>query len=59
MGKPSVNNLKNPFDDVTKDKGYYNAVLWAYKNIIIAGTSKTTFSPSGILTRGQIAMTLY
>ena len=35
------------------------AVLWAVKNNVTAGTSKTTFAPSAKCTRGQIVTFLY
>jgi hypothetical protein len=52
-------NASNPFKDVKKSDYYYNAVLWAVKNGITAGTSKTTFEPGSPCTRGQIATFLY
>lgn len=57
-GQPSV-NITNPFTDVKKGSYYYDAVLWAYKNDIVTGTTKTTFSPDGAVTREQIAAILY
>lgn len=57
-GKPSV-NVSNPFKDVDKNSYYYDAVLWAYKNDIVTGTSKSTFNPNGAVTREQIAAILY
>ena len=48
------------FTDVT-DPGayYYNAVLWAAEQNITTGTTSTTFSPSGICSRGQVVTFLY
>ena len=57
-GKPSV-NVSNPFNDVKNGTYYYDAVLWAYKNDIVSGVSKTSFNPSGAVTREQIAAILY
>ena len=57
-GKPSV-NVSNPFNDVKNGTYYYDAVLWAYKNDIVSGISKTSFNPSGAVTREQIAAILY
>ena len=54
-GAPKPKSTSCPFKDVTKDKYYYDAVLWAVENGITAGTGKTTFSPSEPCTRGQIA----
>ena len=49
----------NPFTDVKKSDFYYNAVLWAVKNNVTAGMSKTTFAPNVKCTRGQIVTFLY
>ena len=57
-GKPAV-QTKNPFTDVPAGQYYTDAVLWAVKNNITAGTSATTFSPSNPCTRGQIVTFLY
>ena len=57
--KPSVKNVSNPFTDVKAGTYYYDAVLWAYKNNIVPGTSNTTFNPNGAVTREQIAAILY
>ena len=52
-------NSANPFTDVSKSEYYYDAVLWAVKNNVTAGTSATTFSPAAPCTRGQIVTFLY
>ena len=57
--KPSVKNVSNPFTDVKSGSYYYDAVLWAYKNNIVTGTSASTFNPNGAVTREQIAAILY
>lgn len=57
-GEPSVSGVTNPFTDIKKDY-YYNAVLWAYKNNIVTGTSANKFSPDANVTREQIASILY
>ena len=57
-GSPSVSGVTNPFKD-TKNDYYTNAMLWAYKNSIVTGTSATTFSPDSPVTREQIAAILY
>ena len=56
-GEPKASG-KCPFADLTQD-WYRDAVAWAYDNSIVAGTSKTTFSPSNPLTREQIAAIFY
>lgn len=48
-----------PFTDVTEGTWYYDAVCYAYKNELMAGTSTTTFSPNLITTRGMIVTILY
>lgn len=58
-GSPTV-SVTNPFKDVTdKTSYYYNAVLWAYENGIVGGTSTTTFSPGNKIKRQDIAKILY
>lgn len=56
-GKPSVSG-EMPFTDVAEGAWYYNAVLWAYQNNIVSGTSKTTFGPMQNITREQIVTIL-
>lgn len=46
---------KLPFNDVTGDKYYADAVLWAYHNGITNGTSATSFSPDAHVSRAQLA----
>ena len=58
-GQPSVSGITNPFRDVSSSDYYYAAVLWAYKNGVVNGTSSTTFSPKGKITREQIASILW
>ena len=58
-GKPDVTGVANPFKDVKSSAAYYRAVLWAYNEGIIKGTSATTFNPNGTVTRGQIVLMLY
>lgn len=57
--KGSKVDASNPFSDVKKDKWYYDAVIWAYKNGITSGTSATTFAPNDPVTREQVAQFLY
>ena len=56
---PDVSGLDNPFADVAGDAYYCAAVKWAAANGITAGTSKDTFSPDAVCTRGQIILMLY
>ena len=52
-GSPSVSG-KMPFTDVASGTWYYDAVLWASQNDIVAGMSETTFAPQENITREQI-----
>ena len=55
--EPTVNN---PFADLeVNQKWYHKAVVWAYENGIVSGTSRTTFDPTGAVTREQMATFLY
>ena len=58
-GSPSVYGVSNPFTDVKSTDYYYEAVLWAYRNNVVNGTSTPTFGPKGKITREQIASILW
>lgn len=58
-GSPSAYGVSNPFTDVKSTDYYYEAVLWAYRNNVVNGTSTTTFGPKGKITREQIASILW
>lgn len=45
----------NPFKDVPKDHEYYQAIVDAYANGLIAGVSATEFNPEGQITRQEFA----
>lgn len=47
------------FTDVAGNAGYAQAVAWAVENGVTSGTSKTTFSPDEICSRGQIVTFLH
>ena len=49
----------NPFTDVSADAYYADAVLWAVKEAITTGTTRTTFSPGAECTRAQIVTFLW
>ena len=55
-GTPAVSGT-TPFTDLTAN-WYKPAILWAYQNNVVAGTSPTTFDPEGAVTREQIAVIL-
>ena len=48
-----------PFTDVPADADYMDAVLWAWENRVVMGTSDTTFSPDSGITREMLAVILY
>ena len=56
---PDVSGESNPFADVPDVQWYTDAVIWAAKEGIVNGTSKTTFAPNDSITREQIATILY
>ena len=55
-GEPAVAGT-TPFTDLTSD-WYQDAVLWAYRTGVVAGTSDTTFDPESPVTREQTAVIL-
>ena len=58
-GKPTP-TINNPFTDLEAGQTWYHeAVIWAYENGIVTGTSATTFAPAGAVTREQMATFLY
>ena len=56
-GKPAAEAAA--FTDVDASAEYAQAVAWAVKEGITAGTSATTFAPDNTCTRGQIATFLH
>jgi hypothetical protein len=57
-GSPDA-SASSKFNDVDSSQYYANAVDWAVKNNITAGTSDTTFSPNVACSRAQIVAFLY
>ena len=57
-GEPAVSG-DVAFTDVEPGLWYTNAVTWAAQKGIVNGISETEFSPSGDLTREQLATVLY
>ena len=55
-GTPAVSGT-TPFTDLTAN-WYKPAILWAYQNNVVAGTSPTTFDPDQPVTRELIAVIL-
>lgn len=60
-GSPAVTG-DSPFTDVENGSGtawYYDAVLWAQQNGIVAGYGDGTFRPGDNITREQLAVIFY
>jgi len=57
-GEPEV-EFRPVFDDVPADQWFSNAVIWAYDEELVTGTSPTTFAPSANITREQLVTMLY
>lgn len=58
MGSPKVYE-RNPFQDVAPGTYYYDAMLWAVSQGIVAGTDVYYFSPNAPCTRAQAITFLY
>lgn len=56
-GEPDMTGVTTPFADA-RSGWYRDAVAWAYRTGVVAGTSDTTFSPDQAVTREQIAVIL-
>ena len=48
-----------PFTDVSEENWFYDAVVYAYENHLMNGTSDTLFSPNETLTRGMMVTLLH
>ena len=58
-GKPAPSSSNNPFTDVSSDKYYYTAILWAVENGITAGKSATRFAPGDPVSRAEMITFLW
>jgi len=47
------------FEDITQNDWFYNAVQYVFENKLFNGTSNTTFSPNGTMTRAMMVTVLY
>lgn len=56
-GKPAASDL--PFQDVTDQAWYHDAVAYVYKKGIMSGTAQDRFSPNGTTSRGQVVTMLW
>ena len=57
-GSPVV-EMENPFDDVTEDDFYYDAVLWAVSEGITTGKAAKTFAPLDKCNRAEAVTFLW
>ncbi|MCL1807608.1 MAG: S-layer homology domain-containing protein [Oscillospiraceae bacterium] len=57
-GKQTPEGIKS-FTDVPEDAWYYNAVIWAADNSIVAGVGGGLFDPETPITRQEAAQMLY
>ena len=57
--EPDVSGMSCPFTDLKPGSWYNNAVIWAYNNNVVNGTSATTFSPDASITREQLTAMLF
>ena len=56
----SVNAFAAPkFKDVSSNQWFYKYVMGIVDKGIMTGTSSDTFSPNSLVTRAQVAQTLY
>ena len=58
-GEPAPRSLNNPFPDVSDNKYYYKAVLWAVEQGITNGFKDGSFGPNKSCTRAQIVTFLW
>lgn len=58
-GEPEAETTECPFEDVEEGTYYYEAVLWAYENGIVAGIDATHFCPNNNVTRAQAVTFLW
>ena len=56
---PQPTSTENPFVDVSSDKYYYRAVLWAAEHDITKGVDNVHFSPNADCTRAQVVTFLW
>ena len=58
-GEPVVEDVENPFTDVSESSRFYDAIMWAVSEGITTGKTETTFAPTDNCTRQQMVMFLY
>lgn len=58
-GCPEPTSSVNPFTDVKESDYFYDAVLWAYENGIVAGMTETTYGPAVTCTSAHVVTFLW
>ena len=58
-GKPAPTSTNNPFTDVSSDRFYYTAILWAVENGITSGRTADTFAPGAPVNRAEMITFLW
>ncbi|MCL2152040.1 MAG: S8 family serine peptidase [Oscillospiraceae bacterium] len=58
-GLPDISGLMNPFDDVSDEKYYADAVKWAAANEIVYGYGNGNFGPEDNISRQDVVAIFY
>lgn len=59
-GAPAVtDDMTCPFTDVKAGDWFYDAIVWAYNEDVLLGTTPTTAAPNATATREQMATLIY
>ena len=59
MPEVEIDMDRLPFTDVSENDWFRDAVSYVYRNEFMNGTSATTFTPGGSMTRGMLVTVLY
>lgn len=59
LGVEQAQHGRLPFADVPKNAWYRDAVEWAYRSGVTAGTDETHFNPNKAITRAEVVQMLY
>ena len=51
--------VRNPFQDVSAERFFSDAVLWAVENGVTSGVDRERFAPDAVCTRGQVVTFLW
>ena len=57
-GRPTV-EFKDVFDDVTSEKWFASAIVWAYDADVVSGIGDNRFAPDANISRQDLALILY